>query len=143
IQDTNEIHWYTFAGGRVNSTIRYALGVLQPSWTITPDNHMLRVRDPELTEATFRARIRELANPAFWQDDTVWQQIRGALPGYRLSKFQPLMPPWVEQEVLFDYLLDRKGAAEWVGRVLGEGGNVRQITPTQTIADTEPKSFED
>lgn len=120
IQDTNEVHWYTFAGGRVNSTIRYALGVLQPSWTITPDNHMLRVRDPDISETAFRATIRELASPAFWQDDAVWQQIRGALPGYRLSKFQPLMPPWVEQEVLFDYLLDRKGAAEWIGRVVQE-----------------------
>jgi len=35
----NEIRWYTFTGGRINSTLRYALSTLEPSWTITPDNY--------------------------------------------------------------------------------------------------------
>ena len=37
-----------------------------------------------------------------------------SLPGYRLSKFQPLMPPWVEREVVARYLLDIAGSAEWL-----------------------------
>lgn len=117
-QDANEAIWHTFAGGRVNSTIRYALGALQPTWTITPDNFSVRVRDSQITEATFRSVIRDLASPDFWSDESVWRQIRAALPGYRLSKFQPLMPAWVEQEVLFDYLLDRHRTASWAIRVL-------------------------
>ena len=48
-----------------------------------------------------------------------WQQIQANLPGYRLSKFQPLMPQWVEQEVLFDYLLDRRGAERWLQAIDG------------------------
>lgn len=117
-QDANEVVWHTFAGGRVNSTIRYALGTLQPTWIITPDNFCVRVRDSGITEAAFRSVVRELASTDFWNDESVWQQIRSALPGYRLSKFQPLMPAWVEQEVLFDYLLDRHQTADWVRRVL-------------------------
>ncbi|MFV1968214.1 MAG: DEAD/DEAH box helicase [Pirellulaceae bacterium] len=113
----NEVTWRTFAGGRINSTLRYALGALEPNWTITPDNFSVRVRDDSLTEAHFRSVVRQLNSTDFWLDESLWQQIRTALPGYRLSKFQPLMPQWVEQEVLFDYLLDRKGTAAWVRNV--------------------------
>ena len=35
-----------------------------------------------------------------------------------MSKFQPLMPSWVEREVVAGYLLDVEGARDWVG-VLG------------------------
>ena len=110
----NDVTWRTFAGGRINSTLRYALSSLEPGWTITPDNFSIRVRDQGLTEPHFKSVIRQLRSPDFWQDESVWQQVRASLPGYRLSKFQPLMPQWVEQEVLFDYLLDRPGTAAWV-----------------------------
>ena len=110
----NDVTWRTFAGGRINSTLRYALSSLEPDWTITPDNFTVRVRDPNLTEAHFQSVISQLKSSDFWQDESVWQQVKAALPGYRLSKFQPLMPQWVEQEVLFDYLLDRPGTEAWV-----------------------------
>jgi ATP-dependent Lhr-like helicase len=112
--NANEVVWRTFAGGRINSTIRYGLGALEPHWTITPDNFSVRVRADGLTESQFRTVARRLRDAEFWTDETVWQRVRTALPGYRLSKFQPLMPPWIEQEVLFDYLLDRVGAAGWL-----------------------------
>ncbi|ADG68895.1 DEAD/DEAH box helicase domain protein [Planctopirus limnophila DSM 3776] len=117
-KDGNEVIWHTFAGGRVNSTIRYAIGALQPTWTITPDNFSVRFRDSDITETAFKSVIRELASTDFWNDDSVWQEVRAALPGYRLSKFQPLMPACIEQEVLFDYLLDRHQTADWVRRIL-------------------------
>ena len=43
-------------------------------------------------------------------------QVAGSLPNYRLSKFQPLMPAWVEREVLGRFLLDVEGA------MAGDGG---------------------
>ena len=115
---SNEVTWRTFAGGRINSTLRYALTALRNDWTVTPDNFSVRVRGDDLTEAHFRSVIRELNTTEFWQDELVWERIRAALPGYRLSKFQPLMPPPVEQEVLFEYLLDRRGTSEWLSRVM-------------------------
>lgn len=110
----NQATWHTYAGGRINSTLRYALGVLEPNWAITPDNYCVRINDDSVTGAHLRARINELRTREFWEDEPTWQGIRIALPGYRLSKFQSLMPPWVEQEILFDYLLDRVGAARWI-----------------------------
>lgn len=58
-----------------------------------------------------------MGDPEFWEDARLWRQIAGALPGYRLSKFQPLMPDWVEREVLARTLLDVPGAAAWVREV--------------------------
>ena len=115
----DEVTWHTFAGGRINSTLRYALTSLEPNWSVTPDNFSIRVSDGNLTEAHFRTVVQKLGAPEFWQDESLWQKVRAALPGYRLSKFQPLMPQWVEQEVLFDYLLDRHGTANWVGTITG------------------------
>ena len=42
------------------------------------------------------------------------KDIADTLPAYRLSKFQPLMPAWVERESLASYLLDVGGAARWL-----------------------------
>ena len=56
-----------------------------------------------------------LHTEALWQDDALWSTIAAGLPGYRLTKFQPLMPPWVEREVISRYLLDVPGAGRWLG----------------------------
>jgi AAA+ ATPase superfamily predicted ATPase len=44
----------------------------------------------------------------------LWTEVAESLPSYRLSKFQPLMPPWVEREVVAGYLLDVDGAKRWL-----------------------------
>src|SRR5690606_28866206 len=44
----------------------------------------------------------------------LWREVAAFLPNYRLSKFQPLMPPWVEREVVAGYLLDVAGAWRWL-----------------------------
>jgi hypothetical protein len=46
-----------------------------------------------------------------------------AFSGAQLSKFQSLMPPWVEREVVASSLLDAGGAWRWLskGETLGQG----------------------
>ena len=110
----DEVTWKTYAGGRINSTLRYAILAQEPDWTVSADNFSIRARDSSITEAHFRDVKWTLALPGFWEDESLWQQIQANLPGYRLSKFQPLMPRWVEQEVLFEYLLDRRGTENWL-----------------------------
>lgn len=39
-----QLRWWTFAGGRINATLRYALEALSPGWKIVPDNFMLKIR---------------------------------------------------------------------------------------------------
>ncbi len=109
-----EIFWWTFAGGRINSTLKHAMASIGPNWRIINDNYLLRIRDDNLTLAGFQAVRQQLCDPAFWDNETLWQQVAASLPNYRLSKFQPLMPPWVEQEVVANYLLDVPGAKRWL-----------------------------
>ena len=122
-----ELHWWTFAGGKINSTLRYALQSLLPEARIIMDNFRLRLRADSLTEAQFRLLLRELQQLDFWTDTARWQSIAALLPAYRLSKFQPLMPDWVQREFVADFLLDVPGAQTWLSQhmsqQLNEGGD--------------------
>lgn len=109
-----EITWWTFAGGRVNTTLRYALLAVGGSWQVIPDNFALRVRGDGLTRTAFSAALSRLCDIEIWEDSNLWAGVARSLPSYRLSKFQPLMPPWIEREVVARYLLDVAGAWQWL-----------------------------
>ena len=117
--DHEEVRWWTFAGGAINSTLRYALGYLQPDWMIVADNFLVRVHGPDVAGRTFSEALGALGSPGFWGDEKLWKEISGILPTYRLSKFQSLMPPWVERETLSRFLLDIPGTKEWLDRSAG------------------------
>jgi ATP-dependent Lhr-like helicase len=104
--DTHELRWWTFAGGRINSTLRYALAFLEPDWTFIPDNFAIRIRGESPTSAWLEDAIRRIAQESFWLNEELLVSISESLPNYRLTKFQPLMPDWVEREILQNHLLD-------------------------------------
>ena len=114
--DDGEIRWWTFAGGRINATLRHALLAVGGDWKVIPDNLLVRVRGEDLSERDLRAAIEKLQDRAFWENDALWDEVAEGLPNYRLSKFQPLMPDWVERETVAAYLLDVEGAWRWVSR---------------------------
>jgi len=74
---------------------------------------------PSACAGAFEGARKALREPPFWQDEARWQGVLASLPGYRLSKFQPLMPPWVEREVVGRYLLDVEGAQRWLNGAMG------------------------
>jgi ATP-dependent Lhr-like helicase len=112
--DDGEIRWWTFAGGRINATLRYALEAVGGDWKVIPDNFFLKIRGEDVDRQRFRDVLAKLAEPEFWEADRLWAKVAESLPNYRLSKFQPLMPPWVEREVIASYLLDVGGAWRWL-----------------------------
>ena len=114
----DEMRWWTFAGGRINATLRYALETLDQDWKIVTDNFAVRVYGSGLSSAGFRAALAPLRDAGFWQDRELWRAVIDDLPNYRLSKFQPLMPDWVAREVVAGYLLDIEGARGWVARFM-------------------------
>jgi ATP-dependent Lhr-like helicase len=109
-----EIRWWTFAGGRINATLRYALDAVGPDWQVVPDNFVIKVRGEKADKAHVKEAIARLHNAEFWENDKLWAEVAESLPTYRLSKFQPLMPPWIEREVIARYLLDIAGAWRWL-----------------------------
>jgi ATP-dependent Lhr-like helicase len=112
--DDNEIRWWSFAGGRINTTLRYALGTQLEDVQIVVDNFLLRLRGDDLTFPRFQGALEALRSQEIWNDEALWNEIFDSLPGYRLSKFQPLMPPWVQTEVVARYLLDVPGTRQWL-----------------------------
>lgn len=110
-----EIRWWTFAGGRINATLRHAIEAVGGDWKVVPDNFGVKVRGEHLGVQEFEELLKKLREPTFWDDARLWDQVAGALPNYRLSKFQPLMPEWVEREVLGRFLLDVEGTRGWMG----------------------------
>lgn len=118
--DSGEIRWWTFAGGRINATLRYALEAIRADWKIVPDNFLIKIRGEDVGARSFQDTLSELVEPESWEDTRLWRDVAESLPNYRLSKFQPLMPPWVEREVIATYLLDVGGAWKWLtGRSSG------------------------
>ena len=122
LQDS-ELHWWTFAGGKINSTLRYALQSLLPDARIITDNFRIRLQAENLTDAQFRLLLHQLMQPEFWTDTTRWQSIAALLPAYRLSKFQPLMPDWVQREFVAEFLLDVPGAQHWLNQHVSQRRN--------------------
>lgn len=128
----DELRWWTFAGGRINHTLRYALGALHSGWKIIPDNFLIKIRGEGVTQRDVLEAIDRIAEPEFWENERLWQDIADTLPAYRLSKFQPLMPAWVERESLASYLLDLPGAASWLtGRALARPPDLAGAPPVE------------
>lgn len=127
IVGAGEIRWWTFAGGRINSTLRHALEALGASWKIVADNFGLTIRGDDLTQHGFGELLDRLLDPEVWENDKLWRDVADTLPSYRLSKFQPLMPPWVEREVVASYLLDVAGAWRWLS------GSAPTVEPTARV----------
>ncbi len=112
--EPEEIRWWTFAGGRTNATLRHALAAVGGSWQIIPDNFLIKIRGDDLGQGQFRQALSRLRSAELWQQDEFWTGVTRSLPAYRLSKLQPLMPPWVAREVLASHLLDVAGAWRWL-----------------------------
>ena len=106
--DDGNARWWTFAGGQINHTLKYALNVAT-GWKVIADNWNLRIEGEDVTYGAVERAILEISEPAFWEDLDVWQKIIANVPPYRLSKFQPALPPRFQQEMLGHYLLDVDG----------------------------------
>jgi ATP-dependent helicase Lhr and Lhr-like helicase len=135
--DGDEIRWWTFAGGRINATLRYALEAVGKDWKVITDNFVIKVRGDDVTVHSFRRALTDLAEPEFWDNDRLWTQVAESLPSYRLSKFQSLMPPWVERETIASYLLDVGGAWSWLSGTEPSRPRVPDGVRTFTRADAE------
>jgi len=122
--DGNEIRWWTFAGGRINATLRYALEAVGGDWKVIPDNFLIKIRGGSVNRERFDDAISKLREIEFWENHKLWAEVAESLPSYRLSKFQTLMPPWVEREVVASYLLDVGGAWRWLSGTTHTGARI-------------------
>ena len=139
-----ELRWWTFAGGRVNSTLRHALMAVGGDWKVIPDNHVIKIRAEGIGRGRFDEARARLGALELWEDAGLWAEVAANLPSYRLSKFQPLMPPWVEREVIAAHLLDVAGAWRWLSGQAAPSlarvpAVVREVRPDDPSAPATPE----
>ena len=134
--EDGEIRWWTFAGGKINATLRYALESLGKDWKVVTDNLAVKVRSDTISEQRFHEALAKLRATDLWGNDETWEAVATSLPNYRLSKFQALMPDWVEREVIAEYLLDVAGASAWIASC------VPYSTATPPIVDEQRSDSE-
>ncbi len=101
--------WWTFAGGRINHTLKYGLEIAE-GWKVVADNFLLRIEGNGVTQETVREAIAKVSGAEFWEGAGARERVLARLPAYRLSKFQDCLPDAYALEMVGAYLLDVKGA---------------------------------
>jgi ATP-dependent Lhr-like helicase len=111
--DEDGAHWWTFAGGRINHTTKYALEWIG-DWKVIGDNFQLRIEGDGVNHTTVDAAIQRMNEPGFWDDPATHRAIMSRLPEYRLSKFQRVLPEAASIETVGRYLLDVQATQRWL-----------------------------
>jgi len=112
-QDSTCVTWWTFAGGRINHTLKYALEHKE-GWKIIADNFSLRIEGNGVSGSSVATAIDAIRGDFFDQEE-VRAKLLSKVPEYRLSKFQRALPNKFEVEMVGAYLLDFEGAKGWLG----------------------------
>jgi ATP-dependent Lhr-like helicase len=106
--DGRAVTWWTFAGGRINQTLKYALE-WRARWKVVPDNFALRIEGDGVSQDALIEQFAALRAPEFWQSSDTRQHILALVPEYRLSKFQRALPDSLQVEMVGQYLVDFEG----------------------------------
>ena len=105
--------WWTFAGGRINHTLKYGLELIG-GWKVVADNFVLRIEGDSVEPGSLTAAIGAIGTRAFWDEPRNWNDVVSRMPEYRLSKFQRAMPDWAASEMIAGYLLDVDGVVRFL-----------------------------
>jgi hypothetical protein len=133
--DGNVALWWTFAGGRINHTLKYGLEVSE-GWKVVADNFQLRIDGNGVTHESVRRAIGKMASAAFWDAPEMRKAILAKLPGYRLSKFQDALPERFALEMIENYLLDVAGTVRWLADAAGTSNRRPRVQLRDITADT-------
>lgn len=106
--DGDTMTWWTFAGGRINQTLKYALE-WKGSWKVVPDNFAVKVEGAGLGFEELERVVDTLREPQLWDDPEARRALLAKMPEYRLSKFQKVLPDRLQVEMVGSYLLDFSG----------------------------------
>jgi ATP-dependent Lhr-like helicase len=111
--DGDTVTWWTFAGGRINQTLKYALE-WKGGWKVVPDNFAIKIQGDGLGFTEAERVLDELRAEGFWTDAENRKRMLAMVPEYRLSKFQRVLPDRWQVEMVGSYLLDFDGTARWL-----------------------------
>lgn len=105
--------WWTYAGGQINHTLKYALADIT-GWNVVADNFHLRIEGDGVGHGALEQAILRMSDREFWEDLDLWQGVIARIPPYRLSKFQRALPLRFQREMVGRYLLDTEGTCRFL-----------------------------
>jgi len=120
---------WTFAGGRINHTLKHGLA-LRLDAKIIADNFRIKIEGGGVVAAALPGLIDNMSRKAFWDDPGTHENLLAGLPNYRLSKFQPALPERFAAEMVGGYLLDVAGVCRRFGQLNPDGDLA--VTPAKT-----------
>ena len=115
VDESGAARVFTYAGGQVNQTLKVLLehgGVARA----VADNFQVRAEGAGASGLLART-LGLVSRDGFFADAALVDGLLARLPPFRLSKFQPLLPPRFAREVIGRYLLDFEGTAAFVRTV--------------------------
>jgi ATP-dependent Lhr-like helicase len=121
--DGDRLTWWTFAGGRINQTLKYALE-WKGSWKVVPDNFAVRIEGAGVGFREVEHVIEGLRTPGFWEESEIRRRLVAMVPDYRLSKFQRVLPDALQVEMVGSYLLDFDGTRSFITGSATQGGEL-------------------
>ena len=78
--DGSTARWWTFAGGRVNHTLKYGFEVIE-GWKVVADNFQLRIEGDGVGHERVRKAITRMANAEFWSAPDTRRAVLARLRG--------------------------------------------------------------
>jgi ATP-dependent Lhr-like helicase len=117
LSEPERLTWWTFAGGRINYTIKYGLSYFY-DWKIVADNFKLRIEGDDINFSVLHSLIIKMSCLDFWEEESVSSFVLDQLPDYRLNKFQKALPLKHSLEMISRTLLDFSGATRLFGEFL-------------------------
>ncbi|TAH55298.1 MAG: DEAD/DEAH box helicase [Treponema sp.] len=103
--DHKGILWHTYAGGYVNSSIRYALKI-ELGIDVQATNEYVKISSETLQWNYFTAAVERMSAPGYWDNTELYRKMTTLMPNYRLSKFQGYLPDELQLKLVADTLLD-------------------------------------
>lgn len=116
--EPEQVLWWTFAGGKINNTIKYGL-LFQQDWKIIVDNFRIRIQGSGINSDSLKQAILQMSYQNFWNSFLMIDFLQDQLPEYRLSKFQLALPKKAALEMISDFLLDISETIKFLEKLIG------------------------
>lgn len=123
--DDKGIMWYTYAGGFVNSTLRFAFEV-ELHAEVQTTNEYIKIKSNNLTWNQFTQTLKTISNEHYWDNPDTIRKIISLMPNYRLSKFQDYLPDELQLRIVADTILDIKKTKHFLKELQREEEECRQ-----------------
>jgi len=112
-KDDKGFIWWTYAGGYVNNSLRFAL-TIELNCEVQATNEYVKVLSESITAIDFQKLIQKMNSQSYWDNPEFIKSILKMMPDYRLSKFQPFLPRELQLKLVADTILDLDGVLQFL-----------------------------